>query len=84
MDKRAAGDGTVAKALSVMDEVAGFGRPVRFAELLDRSPYPKATLYRVLQTLTNQNMLEYDAGQQCENVRDLELLQFLLHRPPSE
>ncbi|MBV2358349.1 IclR family transcriptional regulator [Thalassococcus sp. CAU 1522] len=59
-----AGDGTVGKALDVLDAVAGFGRPVRFAELLDRSPFPKATLYRLLQTLTNQGMLSYDEAAQ--------------------
>ncbi|TGD67825.1 IclR family transcriptional regulator [Tabrizicola sp. WMC-M-20] len=53
-------DGTVGKALDVLDMVAGHGRPVRFSDLLDRSPYPKATLYRFLQTLTNQGMLAYD------------------------
>jgi len=57
---RSAGDGTVGKALEVLDQVADFGRPVRFAELLDKSPFPKPTLYRLLQTLTNQNMLAYD------------------------
>lgn len=56
----AGGDGTVGKALEVLDRVAAFGRPVRFSELLDGSPYPKATLYRFLQTLTNQRMLRYD------------------------
>ena len=54
------GDGTVGKALDVLDQVAAYGRPVRFATLLSDSVYPKATLYRLLQTLTNQNMLEYD------------------------
>lgn len=58
------GDGTVGKALGVLDEVAGFGRPVRFGELLAHSPYPKATLYRFLQTLTNQGMLAYDPERQ--------------------
>ncbi len=59
-----AGDGTVGKALDVLDHVAGFGRPVRFAEVLAQSPHPKATLYRLLQTLTNTGMLHYDeAGQ---------------------
>ena len=29
------GDGTVGKALEVLDRVAAIGRPVRFAELLD-------------------------------------------------
>jgi len=54
------GDGTVGKALEVLDQVAGFGRPVRFAELLDSSHFPKATLYRFVQTLTNQGMLSFD------------------------
>lgn len=51
----------MAKALSVLDDVARFGRPVRFAELLETSPYPKATLYRFVQILTRQGMLAYDA-----------------------
>jgi len=55
-----AGDGTVGKALDVLDQVAEYGRPVRFSELLERSPFPKATLYRFLQTLTSQGMLAYD------------------------
>jgi DNA-binding IclR family transcriptional regulator len=54
------GDGTVGKALDVLDQVAAFGRPVRFSELQDGSPFPKATLYRFVQTLTNQGMLAYD------------------------
>jgi DNA-binding IclR family transcriptional regulator len=57
-------DGTVGKALDVLDRVAAFGRPVRFGALLETSPYPKATLYRFLQTLTNQGMLEYDDAYQ--------------------
>ncbi|SNR27530.1 IclR family transcriptional regulator [Puniceibacterium sediminis] len=55
-----AGDGTVGKALEVLDSVASYGRPVRFSELLADTPYPKATLYRFLQTLTNQRMLTFD------------------------
>jgi IclR family KDG regulon transcriptional repressor len=58
------GDGTVGKAMDVLDQVAAFGRPVRFGALLDASPFPKATLYRFLQTLTNQRLLEYDAERQ--------------------
>ncbi len=54
-------DGTVGKALEVLDRVASYGRPVRFSELLQDTPFPKATLYRFLQTLTNQRMLSYDA-----------------------
>lgn len=56
----ASGDGTVGKALEVLDQVAMFGRPVRFSELIDASPFPKATLYRFVQTLTNQGMLAFD------------------------
>ncbi len=53
-------DGTVGKALDVLEAVAGFGRPVRFSELLAEGRWPKATLYRLLQTLTNQGMLFHD------------------------
>jgi IclR family transcriptional regulator, KDG regulon repressor len=59
-----AGDGTVGKALDVLDMVAAAGRPVRFSDLLHDAPYPKATLYRFLQTLTNQGMLTYDSERQ--------------------
>ncbi|MBC2836261.1 IclR family transcriptional regulator [Gemmobacter straminiformis] len=58
------GDGTVGKALDVLDMVAGAGHPVRFTDLLERSAYPKATLYRLLQTLTHQGMLAYDPDRQ--------------------
>jgi IclR family transcriptional regulator, KDG regulon repressor len=54
------GDGTVGKALDVLDLVAQTGRPVRFSELMEHRLFPKATLYRFLQTLTNQGMLSYD------------------------
>lgn len=58
------GDGTIGKALDVLDQVASFDRPVRFSELLDKSPYPKATLYRHLQALTSQGMLALDPDRQ--------------------
>ena len=58
-------DGTVGKALKVLDQVAEFGRPVRFSELQEHSDYPKATLFRFVQTLTNQGMLSYDPDRQC-------------------
>jgi DNA-binding IclR family transcriptional regulator len=64
MAQRGNGDGTVAKALAVMDDIAAAGRPVRFTELLDRSPYPKATLYRFVQVLTKQGMLQFDPDRQ--------------------
>jgi len=54
-------DGTVGKALALLDDVASIGRPVRFSDLLARGAYPKATLHRLLQTLTSQGMLAYDA-----------------------
>ena len=50
--------------MEILDSVAAVGRPVRFSELLADSPHPKATLYRFLQTLTNQSMLNYDADRQ--------------------
>ncbi|MEL6519375.1 MAG: IclR family transcriptional regulator [Pseudomonadota bacterium] len=56
----ASSDGTVGKALEVLDLVASFHRPVRFSDLLERSDHPKATLYRLVQTLTNQGMLSHD------------------------
>ena len=64
MGEAGPGDGTVGKALDVLDMVAMAGRPVRFTELLTAGPYPKATMYRFLQTLTNQGMLAYDPERQ--------------------
>lgn len=64
MNKPVKSDGTVGKALDVLDLVASHGRPVRFSELLEKSPHPKASLYRFLQTLTNQSMLSYDPATQ--------------------
>ncbi|MGB0798564.1 MAG: IclR family transcriptional regulator, partial [Planktomarina sp.] len=57
-------DGTVGKALQVLDQVSEFRRPVRFSELLAASPFPKPTLYRFVQTLTNQGMLAFDPERQ--------------------
>ncbi len=57
-------DGTVGKALNLLDQVAAIGHPVRFSDLLADSEHPKATLYRLLQTLTRQGMLAYDAERQ--------------------
>ncbi len=58
------GDGTVGKALEVLDMVAEAGRPVRFTDLLARGRFPKATLFRLLQTLSGQGMLAYDPDRQ--------------------
>jgi DNA-binding IclR family transcriptional regulator len=54
--------GTVGKALEVLEMVAERREPVRFSELLEKSRFPKATLYRLLQTLTKQQMLRHDPG----------------------
>ena len=64
MEKQKNKDGTVGKALEILDEIASFGRPVRFNDLLANSRHPKATLYRLMQTLTNQGMLDYDPERQ--------------------
>ena len=57
-------DGTVGKALEILDLVASFGRPVRFSDVLDVAEFPKATVYRFIQTLTSQGMLSYDPDRQ--------------------
>ena len=64
MDDAPNADGTVGKAMQVLDQVASFRRPVRFSELLANSPFPKPTLYRFVQTLTNQGMLAFDPERQ--------------------
>lgn len=64
MGAAAHSDGTVGKALLVLDQIAAFGRPVRFGELLEGSDMPKATLYRFVQTLTKTGMLAYDPDRQ--------------------
>lgn len=56
--------GTVGKAMAVLDQVASFGRPVRFGELLNASDLPKATLYRLVQTLSQQSLLQFDRDTQ--------------------
>ncbi|MCF6445799.1 IclR family transcriptional regulator [Nereida sp. MMG025] len=59
-----ANSGTVGKALDVLDRVAGFKRPVRFNDVLEQSPYPKGTLYRLMQTLVHEGMLVFDTDRQ--------------------
>jgi DNA-binding IclR family transcriptional regulator len=60
MEKDQQPDGTVGKAVDVLQMVADAGRPVRFTDLQDRSPFPKATLYRLLRTLAHQGLLSFD------------------------
>ncbi|MGJ8526953.1 IclR family transcriptional regulator [Maritalea sp.] len=64
MSSQANKDGTVGKALEILDDVAAFGRPIRFNDILSNSRHPKATLYRLMQTLTSQGMLDYNPDHQ--------------------
>ncbi len=64
MAKSVRSDGTVGKAFEVLVLVAAERRPVRFTDLLAKAAFPKATLYRLLQTLTSQGMLAYDSERQ--------------------
>ncbi|HSG03017.1 MAG TPA: IclR family transcriptional regulator [Marinobacterium sp.] len=57
--------GTVGKALKVLDDVASNGAPIKFSDLLENSAYPKATLYRLLQTLVGERLLQYNEASQC-------------------
>lgn len=57
-------DGTVGKALIMLDIVAAAEKPMRFNDILAHSPFPKATTYRFLQSMANQGMLAYDADSQ--------------------
>lgn len=61
---RAKEDGTVGKALIMLDIVAAATQPMRFNEILAHSPFPKATTYRFLQSMTNQGMLSYNVDNQ--------------------
>lgn len=63
-DLKSKQDGTVGRTLAVLDLVAEFGRPVRFSELLPKADLPKATLFRFVQSLTNQGMLAFDEERQ--------------------
>ncbi len=60
LDKNSNQGGTVGKALAILDVVESFGTPVRFNDILAKSPYPKASTYRFLQTLTQQSMLHFE------------------------
>jgi DNA-binding IclR family transcriptional regulator len=59
-----AGSGTVKKALVVLELVASFERPVKFPEVLEKSDFPKGTLYRLMKTLADQSMLSFDPEDQ--------------------
>ena len=55
-------DGTIGKAIAVLDHVAMADRPLRLADIVPSFHYPKATLHRLLQSLTRQGMLMRDAS----------------------
>lgn len=59
-DEETGGVSTVGKAIEVLDLIYEFGRPVRFKELELASRFPKPTLYRFVQTLTEHGMLSFD------------------------
>ena len=88
---REPGDGALTKALAVLDRVALAETPVRFVSLLAETPYPKATLHRLLRRLTKERMLDYDpvsqkyrrrAARHSLGLRRLEQFRFGRGRPP--
>lgn len=54
------GDGPVTKALMLLDVFAASERPMRFSDLKDELPFPKATLHRMLKSLVDERMLAQD------------------------
>ena len=58
-DRRAPGDGPVTKALMLLDAFAQAEHPLRFSDLKDRLPFPKATLHRMLKSLVDERMLAH-------------------------
>lgn len=75
LEMRAIADGTIGKALLMLDIVESFERPVRFNEILKQSPFPKASTYRLLQSLVNQDMLslERESGRYALGTRLIRL-----------
>lgn len=61
-------NGTVGKALSLLDLIARSGKPVRFVDLQGSSGLPKATLHRFLRTLCNEGMLVHDRENRSYNL----------------
>ncbi|MEZ5934752.1 MAG: IclR family transcriptional regulator [Alphaproteobacteria bacterium] len=60
-DDRSAG--TLTKGLSLIEAIAAGSQPLRFTDLLQSQPYPKATLHRLLKTLIESGMVIYDDEQ---------------------
>jgi DNA-binding IclR family transcriptional regulator len=82
VNQQSGNDGTVGKALDVLDLVAQSPVPMRFSSIQAQSPHPKATLHRLLQTLVNQRMLSFDPEQHTYSL-GLRLVQ-LAHRAWSQ
>ncbi|MFK7791970.1 MAG: IclR family transcriptional regulator [Devosiaceae bacterium] len=59
---RTPGDGPVTKALLLLDAFADAEQPMRFSDLKERLPFPKATLHRMLKNLVDENMLVQHAA----------------------
>lgn len=53
-------DGTVGKALYILDLISEFESPPRFSDIQEISPFPKASTHRLVTTLLNQRMLILD------------------------
>lgn len=53
-------DGTVGKALYILELISEFDTPPRFSDIQERSPFPKASTHRLVATLLNQRMLMLD------------------------
>lgn len=53
-------DGTVGKALFILELISEFDTPPRFSEIQEHSPFPKASTHRLVTTLLNQRMLILD------------------------
>ncbi|NVK00221.1 MAG: IclR family transcriptional regulator [Oceanospirillaceae bacterium] len=53
-------DGTVGKAMLILELVADCETPPRFSDIQERSPFPKASTYRLVSTLVSQNLLALD------------------------
>ncbi|MDE2017588.1 MAG: helix-turn-helix domain-containing protein, partial [Hyphomicrobiales bacterium] len=51
----------VARALSLLETVAGFASPPRFSEIEGAAGLPKATLHRMLRLLEGEGALRFDA-----------------------
>ncbi len=61
-EARIPGDGPVTKSLMLLDAFAEAEHPLRFSDLKERLPFPKATLHRMLKALVDERMLTHHEG----------------------